>query len=217
MIKNLRLAFGMMSKGYQYKLTLIGSVLFFVSGILNISRGSFFAGMFMLISGIVFIPSQVFMSVNLSGLVGASPKKKQLQSEVQSVLIFVLSLIAYGIALGAMGLSSFLAPETMALCWNDFLLVTAFMCLFAVYVALCGKLFLLSMVILGSVLILLARFMAALDDLLEEGLLLPLPLLLALSILFILAAPVLYYGVSCAVYRLPMSRYAGGWELKKYL
>lgn len=223
MINDLKLGLKLLRYGHGIKNTIICSIIIVGLGILmavmdllSLDTGgvTFPIGYFLML-GVMFA-IQLFYSVNAANLIQSSPLKKKLQTSVPAILMTFIAMCGYLISVltGAVGLM--VAPESAGHFCHQLLYTILIMATILLYAAVAYKLFFLStilfFVIFFSSFMYFTnnRWLGSLDG--GAGLFW---LIAAIGFGIILVCGFLYYLLSLATYKLPLSKRAQAGALRR--
>lgn len=224
MINNLKLGFKIMKYGHSAKLSMIGSIVMIVLGILLCVIN--FTGLYGFPGGYFFMVSvllllQLLSTVNAANLVQTSPVKKKLQTSVPALFSVLLMMAAYllDVAVSAAAMGS--NPDIVQYFCSQMLYTAVIMGGVMLYYGAVFKYFVVSTVFFLLVFVCIYpaaisgtiywKFMPFAEPWKNFG------LTAAAGLAIILVCGVLQYLISLAVYKAPISKRALGARLRSQL
>lgn len=222
MISDLKLGFRMLRYGHGLKSNLIGGILmlaagFFLQGVTILSNGDMpNPGSIFLLIGAMF-PIQIIYSLSVSNLIQASPAKKRMQTSVPAVISGSCMLALYLIHVLISAAITAVQPQRLQYTCNQTVGLAFFAVCLMLYMAVCYKYFWVSFILFFAVYnytYYSTTYSGTLSFGFRES---RISLLLAAvtGIVIIIAGGFLQYGLSCLVYKAPMSKRAQGNMLRK--
>lgn len=223
--KNIITCVRLIKYGMNAKQCLGAMLLFTVIGIafeiMNLLGTEAYSNMLVFDFGVVFLysaamyPAQILMSLDISGMVQASPYKRRIQTDTAAFTSLCGNLAALAITLLVYGLAACAMPQRAALIWSGLPAIGFTGLVLSIMGALLYKFYILSIVVLAVMFggigswISIGRNMG-----LESGLnllgSLPLPAAIAFCAALILLGNGLQYLILRAVYKRPFSKGAFG-------
>ncbi|MCM1025065.1 MAG: hypothetical protein NC432_01435 [Roseburia sp.] len=223
MISDLKLGLKLLRYGHGVKNTVVCSILIVLLGIiaavtdllsLNTGGLNFPIGYFLMLGAMFAI--QLFYSVNAANLIQSSPLKKKLQTSVPAVLMTFIAMCGYLISVLAGAVGLMIAPEAAGHFCQQLLYTVLIMATILLYAAVAYKLFILSTIMFFV--IFFSTFMYFTDN----GWLRSLGggtgmfwMIAAAGVGILLVCGFLYYLLSLAVYKRPLSKRAQAGALRR--
>lgn len=160
-------------------------------------------------------PAQILMSLDLSGMVQASPHKKRIQTSVMSFISLCGNLTALAIVLLARGLGAFAMPQGAALIWHDLPVVGLMGLGLSIMGAILYKFYILGIIVLAVTFGGAGSWMAIAENMgMGIGMNLPggmsLPAAIAFCVVMILLGNGIQYLIARMIYKRPYSKGAFG-------
>lgn len=224
MINDLKLGFKIMKYGHSAKLSIIGSIIVAVIGILLCAAGAlvtntFPGGYFLMMAALLLL--QLLSTVNAANLVQTSPMKKKLQTSVPALLSVLLMMAAYLVNIIVAAVTVCADPEAAELACAQIICTAVIMGIVMLYYGAVFKYFVVSTAFF--LLAFIATYPTMIDGELHWGIM-PFPgvwgnfaLTSATGAVIILVCGTLEYLLSLAVYKAPMSKRALGARLRSQL
>lgn len=225
MIDDLKKAVHLARYGFQAKMQVVCMIIFVVLGMVMelASKGTYWLGAYFIIIGPIYF-SQLLYGLGMSNIVATSPYKKRLQTSMPALGNFVLGVITISILAIIKYLEIQWYPQNAKENIVVFLMV-GFMCfILNLYSATVYKYYALSVIVLLAPIMIFSytfttssfdhfqnSFWGVLAEKLSFG-----PTVL-LCYLCVALGAFLQYAISCALYKKPLSEYAQGMMMRKYL
>lgn len=219
MTANLKMGFRLMRYAFGIKMNMVLVIVLAVCGLLFdfLTHGTVFIGMFLL-SAFSMSPVQLLYSICISNAAGASPWRKRMQTAMPALLTFFINIIVFTVMIIIKMVEAWLFPEDFAAIWGCLVGVAMLQVLVGIYNGVGYKYFALSLVVM-YVAVFVVNF--GVSQIIREGWGMFASLSPAVSIVFIygslLVAAVLQYVVSLALYKRPLSKWAQGAAMRRYL
>ena len=224
MINDLKLGFKLMKYGHSAKLSIIGSIVLAVFGlvfcVISIAVSvSFPGGYFLMMSVLLLL--QLISTVNAANLVQTSPMKKKLQTSVPALFSVLLMLAAYLFNVVVAAISACAKPEAIKFFCTQIISTAVIMGVIMLYYGVVYKYFVASTV--GFFIIFMFVYPSYSGNELywsfmpfaESWQNFVLTAVIGLGI--ILVCGVLQYLISLAVYKAPISKRALGARLRSQM
>lgn len=218
-IKLIRYAFGIkLSAVFIVALTVIGLIIDFML------RGTTFIGVFF-VSLLPMFLVQFLYSICLSNNVGASAWRKRMQTTMPALLAFLANVIVFTVIIIIKMVEIRMFPEESSVILGCLLVVAVLQILLGVYNGLCYKYFALSLIVM-YILIFGCSFLGGYSMVIREeslsvGFSAPVyhspAAVVLITYVSIVIGAVLQYVVSLVVYKKPLSKWAQGAAMRKYL
>lgn len=224
MIKQFKLALQIQKFGFQRTMQLVCMAIMVVVGIIieAASQGVTWLGSFFIALAPMFL-TQIIYSFGMSNLVATSPYKKRLQTTVPAVSECIISLISMTVIVGFKIVEIHRAPEHTKGLLSTLMVLCVLMALLHLYTAVVFKYYALSVVLL-LVIVWPMCFVMGFSTGMSDSMMFEIPFLnislttaVIISYLTVFVSVFLQYLLSCALYRKPMSKYAQGMTMRKYL
>lgn len=226
MIRNLKTGLKILKYGHGVKSTVICTVIVVILGaasaimdIINPVKGgaSFLPiGYFVMLASLFLI--QLFYSVNVAGIVQASPLKKKLQTSVPMALNVTAILCGYLATVLTEGIALVITPEAEGHICRQLVFTILLLVVIMVYTAAAYKLFFLTTVMFFMTFFTCYQFMyGSLLKGIPDGGRGTFWLLAAAGLGIILICSVLYYLITLALYKLPLSKMAQAGALRRQM
>ncbi len=223
MIKDFRLGIRMLKYAHAVKSSMIiAGVMIIVGGFMtaiNFVSGDvagFPGGYFTMLSSLFLV--QMLSSVSISNLAQTSPARKRLQTSVPTVMNLVFMSIAFLITVAEEYVCILLKPEETQRIAEQLLFTAVIMGVVILYTAVAYKLFVLGTVFFVALFVPSYAFLLTGSGRVRlwesNGLFLQISLL---GFAIIVLSCLLQYGISLALYRLPLSKRAQAATLRKQL
>lgn len=160
-------------------------------------------------------PAQILMTLDISGMVQASPYKKRIQTSVMSFTSLCGNLAALAIMLLVRGLGAFVMPQRAALIWHDLPVIGLMGLGLSIMGALLYKFYILSIIVLAVVFGSAGSWMAIAENMgMETGMNpmgnMSLPAAIAFCVVMILLGNGIQYLIARMIYKRPYSKGAFG-------
>lgn len=201
--------------GFDSKKNIVYAIVFIVMGIFFMCVDANIVplgGMFFMLAPLYVV--QTLQSINITSLVLASKKRKQLCSDMVSRFVYISMYIAYFVAIGASYIIANLRGYfNMNIFKLNIIIISFEAFTLLLYYVFCYKTFVLGVVIYGGMFITLMRNMDKISIPLDYSL----PVYIVLGALIIALADILYYIINKLMYKLPNSRLALGARLRSKL
>lgn len=222
---------GLTKYGMNAKMCFAIMILFVVIGIafelmyvlgaeVIIWSGAFDFGALFLYSAAMY-PAQILMSLDLCGMVQASPLKRTIQTGGMAFASLCSNLVALAILLLVRGLAACLMPsERAAFVWADLPVVGIMGLALSIMGGLMYKFYVLSILVMAVAILTLgfggpwSRMVQSGSPLMPDGGM-PFPLAVVLCIIMICLGNLLQYFIARGLYRRPFSRGAFGSAAEK--
>lgn len=225
MIGDFKKSVQLMRYGFQAKLQVVSMVAFLVVGIVMelVTKGTYWLGAYFIIIAPIYF-SQLLYGLGMSGIVASSPYKKRLQTSLPAIGNGILGILTLTVLVVLKYFEIQLNPQNTK--ENIIvLLMVGFMCfILNVYSATVYKYYALSIVFLmAPIMIFSYTFTTSSFDHFEHsfwGTLaghLNMGSAALVCYLCVVAGALLQYAISCALYKKPLSEYAQGMMMRKYL
>ncbi|MCD8068471.1 MAG: hypothetical protein LUE87_06240 [Lachnospiraceae bacterium] len=218
MINDLKLSVRLMKKSYQFKFSLVIMGVFFLVGIMEMATGAAVGGLFIFMAFTLF-PYQLLSTLGYAGLAAASPFRRRMQVEFQVKVYLAGSmagLILVSVFTAVMLL--FADVEGKVKLWNIFLIYGVCCAVFGFYMTLAYKFFIASTAVMLSC-VYLPLIMR--PETLFEGIgnrqFFSAPVTVLITVGLILFSSLVQYGLGSLLYRLPLSKFAANWNLRRYI
>ncbi len=223
MMRELGISIKMLKHGFQAKMQMGMMVLFLIIG-LTIelgTKGTYWMGaMFVMITPMYF--AQLIYGLGLSQMVTVSPHNRRFQTGVPAMGSAILSTICFTILVLVKCWEINKHPELTDIIMLGLFITGAISLVFNVYTAVVYKYYAVSLIIMC---ISVGGISGSYGFLTGMGREIRLPLVsnlsvggvILLSYVLVLAGALLQYVISCALYRKPLSEYAQGAMMRKYL
>ena len=225
MINDMKKAISLVKYGFQAKMQLISVTIFVLLGVLLelITRGNYWIGAFFIIVAPMYF-GQLLYSMGMSNLVAASPLKKRLQTSLPTIGNCVFEVVSLSLIVVIKFIEINMHPEEKT-ANLAVLFMVGVMCLFLnLYSAIIYKYYALSMVLLIiPVMIISALFTNQTLDGWKAGAMVDFVCRLnfagtaLIGYLSIAVGGLIQYFLSKALYKKPLSEYAQGMMMRKYL
>lgn len=207
--------------GIGVKSQIVFSVIFLVAGsLMEIFPvfGSEYMGIdvgaiFLLCS--VMFPAQLIMSLGMSQWVQASPYKKKFQTSIPAKMTTFGNVIMFAWSVLLQVISTAMHGKTLADAANHLLLIGIWAFLILIFTGVCYKFFLLSMVVLYAITFLIGMFGGiGMRFLVPQGFFHPVAVIV-IDLALILLGGLIQYGISMALYHVPLSKIAFGAAMRR--
>lgn len=224
MINDLKLGFKIMKYGHGAKFSFIAAIAAGVFGLIfsvaSISvQYAFPGGYFMMMAALLLL--QLLGTVNAANLVGASPRKKRLQTSVPALISVILMLGGYLLTVATLGVLVCITPERIEAACTQIICTAAIMGIVMLYYGACFKRFIASTAVF--VVVFVVFYPLLINGELRWGFL-PFAnvwgnfgLTAVIGLVVILICGFLQYLISLAVIKLPISKMALGARLRSQL
>ena len=203
MIENVKLIFALQKFGFQRRLQLGSMVIFYLIGVVIelATRGIFWLGMFFMMMAPMYM-EQVIYSMCMSTLVTASPYGKRIQTSIASCEVA-------------------LYPQQKDALISVFVILSVMMLVLHMYIAFVYKFYVLSIVLLFVIIWPISFYMGYSVSGTSSFSLPTIPVSFAGAVLIAYASTLIGVGLQCVlaklIYRAPLSKYAQGAAMRKYL
>lgn len=220
MIYQLKLLIKLIPFTYRCKLSVLGMVIVYILGIVItlVFPGEELGGLFLMMGPIWL--SQLIISLTVSDMVQASPLKKALHTHLLAAATFICSVVSYLLVIILDEICRFIYPAyTDGDCAFQRLTCCGIVVLFALYVSFCYKYFVLSSIMLfvGVEAIVMFHSYIAFTPQHMANLNIPLPLATLLGFVVIFLGALMQYGITCLLYKKPLSKRAQYAGLRKQM
>ena len=212
MIEKIKYIYELQKYGFQRKTQLVSMLIMYVIGLVMevVSHGTYWLGMFFMMMTPLFV-TQTLYSTCMSGLVAASPRGKQIQTSLACLGDLVTTLVSMSILVVLKIVEVKLYPDH----------ARVIMIIVHLYTALVYKYYALSIILLFAIIWPISYVMGY-QSVGESSFVLSfVPASPGLVILFAYASALvgvgLEYLIAKLVYRAPLSKYAQGAAMRKYL
>lgn len=228
MINDLKLGFKIMKYGHSAKLSIIGSIVLAMVGlvlcIISITaKISFLGGYFLTLSVLLLL--QLISTVNAANLVQSSPMKKRLQTSVPAFFSILMMLAAYLLNVVVVAVVVCDNPEEEVHCYTQIIHAAALMGIIMLYYGAVYKYFVASSIVFFTIFMFFYPSILS-GDINEELYWSFVPfaeswqnfaLTAVIGLAVVLVCGVLQYLISLAVYRAPISKLALGARLRSQM
>lgn len=224
MINDIKLGLKIMKYGHSAKMSFIISIALAVFGLLFCVAGviiqySYPGGYFVMLAVLLLL--QLLGTVNAANLVGASPRKKKLQTSVPALISTILMLGGYLMTVATLGALVFIAPKSTDAACYQIIYTAVIMGGIMLYYGACFKYFIVSTAIFVVVFCVFYPMLLT-GELQWEHL--PFAdswgnfgLMAVIGLAVVLICGFLQYLISLAVYKMPLSKMALGARLRNQL
>lgn len=219
MIENIKFVFVLQKFGFQRRLQLGSMVIFYLIGVVIelATRGNFWLGMFFMMLAPMYMV-QVIYSMCMSTLVTASPYGKRIQTSIVSCGDLFFSLVSMTIIVIMKAVEVALYPQQKDALISVFVILSVMMLVLHIYTAFVYKFYVLSIVLLFVIIWPLSFYMGYSVRFFT----LPtIPVSFVGAVLIAYASTLLGVGLQYVltklIYRAPLSKYAQGAAMRKYL
>lgn len=228
MINDLKLGFKIMKYGHSAKLSIIGSIVLAMLGlvicIISITaKISFPGGYFLTMSVLLLL--QLISTVNAANLVQTSPMKKKLQTSVPAFFSILMMLAAYLLNVVVVAVVVCANPEEEVHFYTQIIYTAALMGMIMLYYGAVYKYFVVSTIVFFTIFMFVYPSIIS-GDISEKLYWSFMPfaepwqnftLTAVIGLAFILVCGVLQYLISLAVYKAPISKLALGARLRSQM
>lgn len=222
MIEKIKYIYELQKYGFQRKTQLVSMLIMYVSGLVMevVSHGTYWLGMFFMMMSPLFV-TQTLYSICMSGLVAASPRGKQIQTSLACLGDLVTTLVSMSILVVLKIVEVKVYPDHARVVLSAFVILCLIMIILHLYTALVYKYYALSIILLCAIICPISYVMGY-QSVGESSFVLSfVPASPGLVILFAYASALvgvgLEYLIAKLVYRAPLSKYAQGAAMRKYL
>lgn len=216
MIEKIKYIYEFQKYGFQRKTQLVSMLIMYVIGLVMevVSHGTYWLGMFFMMMSPLFV-TQTLYSICMSGLVAASPRGKQIQTSLACLGDLVTTLVSMSILVVLKIVEVKVYPDHARVVLSAFVILCLIMIILHLYTALVYKYYALSIICPIS-------YVMGYQSVGESSFVLSfVPASPGLVILFAYASALvgvgLEYLIAKLVYRAPLSKYAQGAAMRKYL
>lgn len=222
MIENVKLIFALQKFGFQRRLQLGSMVIFYLIGVVIelATRGTFWLGMFFMMMAPMYM-MQVIYSMCMSTLVTASPYGKRIQTSIASCGDLIFSLVSTTIIVIMKAVEVALYPQQKDALISVFVILSVMMLVLHMYIAFVYKFYVLSIVLLLLIVWPISFYMGYSVSGTSSFSLPTIPVSFAGAVLIAYASTLIGVGLQCVlaklIYRAPLSKYAQGAAMRKYL
>ena len=222
MIENVKLIFTLQKFGFQRRLQLGSMVIFYLIGVVIelATRGIFWLGMFFMMMAPMYM-MQVIYSMCMSTLVTASPYGKRIQTSIASCGDLIFSLVSMTIIVIMKAVEVALFPQQKDALISIFVILSVMMLVLHIYIAFVYKFYVLSIVLLFVIIWPISFYMGYSVSGSSSFSLPTIPVSFAGAVLIAYASTLIGVGLQCVlaklIYRAPLSKYAQGAAMRKYL
>lgn len=222
MIENVKLIFALQKFGFQRRLQLGSMVIFYLIGVVIelATRGTFWLGMFFMMMAPMYM-MQVIYSMCMSTLVTASPYGKRIQTSIASCGDLIFSLISTTIIVIMKAVEVALYPQQKDALISVFVILSVMMLVLHMYIAFVYKFYALSIVLMLLIVWPISFYMGYSVSGTSSFSLPTIPVSFAGAVLIAYASTLIGVGLQCVlaklIYRAPLSKYAQGAAMRKYL
>ena len=222
MIENVKFVFALQKFGFQRRLQLGSMAIFYLIGVVIelATHGTFWLGMFFMMLAPMYMV-QVIYSMCMSTLVTASPYGKRIQTSIVSCGDLFFSLVSMTIIVIMKAVEVALYPQQKDALISVFVILSVMMLVLHIYTAFVYKFYVLSIVLLFVIIWPLSFYMGySVSD--TRFFTLPtIPVSFVGAVLIAYASTLLGVGLQYVltklIYRVPLSKYAQGAAMRKYL
>ena len=222
MIENVKFVFALQKFGFQRRLQLGSMAIFYLIGVVIelATHGTFWLGMFFMMMAPMYMV-QVIYSMCMSTLVTASPYGKRIQTSIVSCGDLFFSLVSMTIIVIMKAVEVALYPQQKDALISVFVILSVMMLVLHIYTAFVYKFYVLSIVLLFVIIWPLSFYMGySVSD--ARFFTLPtIPVSFVGAVLIAYASTLLGVGLQYVltklIYRAPLSKYAQGAAMRKYL
>ena len=222
MIENVKLIFALQKFGFQRRLQLGSMVIFYLIGVVIelATRGTFWLGMFFMMMAPMYMV-QVIYSMCMSTLVTASPYGKRIQTSIASCGDLIFSLVSTTIIVIMKAVEVALYPQQKDALISVFVILSVMMLVLHMYTAFVYKFYALSIVLMLLIVWPISFYMGYSVSGTSSFSLPTIPVSFAGAVLIAYASTLIGVGLQCVlaklIYRAPLSKYAQGAAMRKYL
>lgn len=222
MMKQLKMGLKLIRYTFQIKLNLFLCVVFTAIGLFIevFSHGTQFFGAF-LVSVMSLFPVQFLYNVCTANLAAASPWKKRMQTSVAAVLTFAGNIIVFSLLILVKAAEASAYPQDAAIIWGMLLFTGILQIVLGFFNGLAYKYFALAtimvyIVIFGSGFLMGLGTFALRGTVIETIVTTP-AFVIFITYVCIAIGALLQYAMSVAVYKKPLSKWAQGAAMRKYM
>lgn len=222
MIENIKFVFVLQKFGFQRRLQLGSMVIFYLIGVVIelATRGNFWLGMFFMMLAPMYM-MQVIYSMCMSTLVTASPYGKRIQTSIASCGDLIFSLVSTTIIVIMKAVEVALYPQQKDVLISVFVILSVMMLVLHMYIAFVYKFYVVSIVLLFVIIWPILFYMGYSVSGTSSFSLPTIPVSFAGAVLIAYACTLLGVGLQYVltklIYRAPLSKYAQGAAMRKYL
>ena len=222
MIENVKLIFALQKFGFQRRLQLGSMVIFYLIGVVIelATRGTFWLGMFFMMLAPMYM-MQVIYSMCMSTLVTASPYGNRIQTSIASCGDLIFSLVSTTIIVIMKAVEVALYPQQKDALISVFVILSVMMLVLHMYIAFVYKFYVLSIVLLFVIIWPISFYMGYSVSGTSSFSLPTIPVSFAGAVLIAYGSTLIGVGLQCVlaklIYRAPLSKYAQGAAMRKYL
>lgn len=229
MINDLKLGFKMLKYGYGARFSFIVGIIVGIFGLLfsimsAMIRSAFPGGYFLMLAVLLLL--QLLGTVNAANLVGASPRKKKLQTSIPALISVILMLAGYLLSVATAGVLVYVGRSSIEAACTQIIGCAACMGIIMLYYGACYKRFIASTVVFLVVFVIF--YPTVINPTGTIGVLgwtfLPFAnvcgnfgLVAGIGLAVILICGFLQYLISLAVIKLPISKLALGARLRSQM
>lgn len=221
MIRQLKILFRLLPLSHRFKISIIAMSFMNILGIaMTLIYPGAGIGILFLMMGPIWM-SQLITSLTVSDMVQASPLKKALQTRLVAAATFLSLIVSYLLVIVLDGINRYLYPaytdtesiyERLECCIIIFL--------FVLYISFCYKYFVLSSIVffIGIETITMLSSFERFNPV-HHGIAMnvPLPLMTLIGFVVICLSSLMQYGITCLLYRKPLSKAAQRSGLRKQM
>ncbi len=223
MIHDLKMSFKLIKFGFQAKMQIVFMLIFFFVGLAMevLGDGTYWLGAwFVLLSPMYF--AQLLYGLLMSNMVMASPYNRRLQTAMSAVVMFVFSMLCMTLLVVIKLWKLLVHPEFKDAILTTLLASGVAVFVISTYTAVVYKKFAIAFIILMLTVGGVSGWSGYITGMGEH---IVLPILHQMSFGAVVAASygcvllgiLMQYGMSCLLYRKPLSEYAQGAMMRKYL
>lgn len=223
MIENVKFVFALQKFGFQRRLQLGSMAMFYLIGVVIelATHGTFWLGMFFMMLAPMYMV-QVIYSMCMSTLVTASPYGKQIQTSIVSCGDLFFSLVSMTIIVIMKAVEVALYPQQKDALISVFVILSVMMLVLHIYTAFVYKFYVISLVLMLLTIWPISFYMGYSVSGSSISFALPtIPISFVGAVLLAYASTLLGVGLQYVlaklIYRAPLSKYAQGAAMRKYL
>lgn len=224
MMAKIKMGLQLIRYAFGLKMNVIIIVTLAVCGLLLefLSHGTLFLGAFF-ISSLSLCPVQFLYGICISNAAGASPWRKRMQTVMPALLAFLVNMIVFTVMIIFKMAEAWMFPEEAAAIWGSLISVAMLHVLLGVYNGVCYKYFAVSIIIMYVMIFGVSFFGGYVVR--KGGLGVGFGALVyhspvaSIAVIYgsIIVAAILQYVISLALYKRPLSKWAQGAAMKRYL